>query len=69
MAGEQLPTKYWEETDKFKTSYKKEYADAKKDGRVEENDAEPIIADLFHLMYQWALEENNVYAWVFGLLQ
>ena len=69
MAGQRLPTEYWEETDKFKTSYKKEYADAKKDGRVEENDAEPITADLFRLMCQWALEENNVYVWVFGLLQ
>ena len=69
MVGQRPPTEYWEETDKFKISYKKEYADAKKDGRVEENDAEPITADLFCLMCQWALEENNVYVWVLGLLQ
>lgn len=69
MAGQMLSTEYYHEMDKFKASYKKEYAQAKKDGRVEENDAEPITSNLFRLMCQWAIEENNVYVWVFGLLQ
>jgi hypothetical protein len=69
IAGQRLPTEYYEEMDRFKASYKKEYAGAKKDGPIEENEAEPITAKLFRLICQWALEENNVYVWVFGLFQ
>ena len=52
IVGQRLPTEYYEEMDRFKASYKKEYAGAKKDGRVEENEAEPITAKLFRLMCQ-----------------
>ena len=69
IAGEMLSKKYYDEMDKYKASYKKEYADAKKEGRVEENDAEPITSQLFRLMCEWALKENNVFVWTFGLFQ
>ena len=57
MAGQMLSTEYYHEMDKFKALHKKEQAQAKKDGRVEENDAEPITCNLFRLMCQWAIFE------------
>ncbi|KAL7541385.1 hypothetical protein ACHAXR_011858 [Thalassiosira sp. AJA248-18] len=69
MAGQMLSRTYYHEMDKWKASYKKEYAQAKKAGRVEENEADPITAKLFRLMCKWAIEENNVFLWVFSLLQ
>ena len=54
--------------DKWKSSYKNEYADTRKDGRAEENDAEPITSKLMKLMCKWAIEENNIFVWIFSLL-
>lgn len=69
QAGERLPRTFFEAMDTWMVAYKKEYAGAKKDGRVEENDAQPINAVLFTLFCTWALQENNVFLWVFGLMQ
>ena len=68
-AGQTLPKTYFERMDKWKKAYKKEYADAKEDGRTEENDAEPISAILFTMLCTWAVHENNIFVWVFGLMQ
>ena len=69
MAGERLPLAYFERLYKWKKAYKKEYADAKADGRTEENDAEPISSTLFTMMCMWAVQENNIFVWVFSLMQ
>ena len=61
-AGEKLPENFFVEMDKWKASYKKECAQAKADGRVEENDAEPIGATLFEMMMCWAIAENNIFS-------
>lgn len=66
---EKLPENFFVEMDKWKASYKKECADAKADGRVEENDAEPIGAALFEMILGWAIAENNIFVWVFSLFQ
>ena len=60
MAGERLPLAYFERLYKWKKAYKKEYAEAKADGRTEENDAEPISSTLFTMMCMWAVQENNI---------
>jgi hypothetical protein len=41
--------------------FKKEYAEAKKNGNVDEKTANPINASLFTLILQWALEEMNIF--------
>lgn len=69
VAGQRLPVTYYEAVDKWKAAYKKEYSAAKKEGRVEENEAEPINSKLFTNMCIWAVKENNIFVWVFGLLQ
>src|SRR6056300_760416 len=47
MAGEVLPTEFHVEFESFITSYKKEYSEAKKEGKVDEKAADPINAGLF----------------------
>jgi len=69
MAGERLLQTYYEQVDKWKRAYKKEHASAKADGRTEENDAEPISSILFTMMCTWAVQEGNIFVWVFGLMQ
>ena len=53
----------------FLRAFNKEYAAAKKDGNVDEQESDPITAPLFRRLCQWTLFEGNVFLWVFGLLQ
>ncbi|KAI2510970.1 hypothetical protein MHU86_3442 [Fragilaria crotonensis] len=66
---ERLPTEYYEEIDKFLHALKKECAKAKAEGNLDEREADPISWGLFRIILEWALSENNVFAWVFTLLQ
>jgi hypothetical protein len=68
VAGQRLPTEYYERIDKFMGAYKKEHAGAKKEGNVDEREADPINASLFTLICKWAVEEMNLLVWVFSLL-
>jgi hypothetical protein len=69
-AGQWLPWSYFEEMEKFFGAYKKEAASAKKEGKLDEQEADPISWALFVAMLEWALiEEKNVFLWVFTLLQ
>ncbi len=54
--------------DKFMAAYKKEHAGAKKDGNVNEREADPINASLFTLICKLAVKEMNVFVWVYSLL-
>ena len=49
-------------------AYKKEHAGANKEGNVDEREADPINASLFALICKWAVEEMNIFIWVFSLL-
>ena len=69
MAGERLPTKFYEEIDKYLLSYKKQYIKAKKDGDVDEIAADPIPVTLYQEMLRWAIEENNIFVWHWTLQQ
>jgi hypothetical protein len=49
VAKQRLPTEYYKKIDKFMAAYKKEHAGAKKDGNVNEREADPINANLSEL--------------------
>lgn len=66
---EQLPTSYYTEMEKWMMSYRKEAATAKKDGRIDECEADPVSFSLFRMWMTWALELKNPFVWTFGLLQ
>ena len=68
IAGEVLPTEFHVEFESFITSYKKEYSEAKKEGKVDEKAADPINAGLFTLILQWAVASLNIFVWVYALL-
>ena len=69
QAGQRLPRNYFEEMDKFLISYKKETTVARKDGKLDEKECDPISWSLFKLILQWSLETEDVMVWVFSLLQ
>ncbi|KAL9181723.1 hypothetical protein ACHAXT_012066 [Thalassiosira profunda] len=67
MAGARLSQTYYSEMDRFLSAYRKEYTAAKKEGKVDEKDADPITISLFSLICQWAVDEGNTFVWVFSL--
>jgi hypothetical protein len=68
VAKQHLPTEYHERMDKLMAAYKKEHTAAKKDGNVDEREADPINTSLFTLICKWAVKEMNVFVWVYSLL-
>ena len=65
-AGQPLPSDY-REMREFIEAYKKEHKVAKKEGRTDEQEADPITSTLFMLILQWAVEEGNIFVWAFSL--
>jgi hypothetical protein len=55
--------------EKFLNAFKKECAKAKSEGNLDEREADPISWALVHIILKWALSENNIFMWVFSLLQ
>jgi hypothetical protein len=43
--------------------------DGKKDGMLDEQEADPITWSLFRKILQRALDGKNIYLWVFSILQ
>ncbi|KAK1746052.1 hypothetical protein QTG54_002659 [Skeletonema marinoi] len=68
VAGQKLPTEYHIGMDTFLRAYRKEFAEAKSNGKVDEKASDPVNASLFSLICQWALAELNIFVWVFSLL-
>ena len=66
-AGQPLPSDYYREMREFIEAYKKEHKVAKKEGRTDEQEADPITSTLFMLILQWAVEEGNIFVWAFSL--
>jgi hypothetical protein len=50
-------------------SFKKETTDACSHGNVDEKSADPISFSLFRLILTWAIEQGNIFAWVWTILQ
>ena len=63
VVGKFLPKEFYESTDSFITGYKKEYAKAKKQGKVEDSAADPITFNLYKLILEWAVDSNNILVW------
>jgi len=69
IAGHRLPTNFYEEMDKFKVSYKRQFINAKKTGDVDEAGADPISVTLYQAILRWSIENNNIFVWFWTLLQ
>ena len=67
-AKQPLPISYYREMDSFIQAYKKEHKAAKKEGRTDEQDADPITATLFMMILKWVVNEGNIFVWVFSLV-
>jgi hypothetical protein len=64
-----LSSSYYSEMDSFLASFKKETADARRKGNVDEKSADPICYTLFRLILIWAVEKGNMFVWVWTILQ
>jgi hypothetical protein len=66
---QRLPLSCFEEMEKFLVAFKKETTVAKRDGMLDEQEADPISWGLFRKILQWAVERKNIHLWVFSILQ
>ena len=66
-AGQALPSSFYAQMESFILSYKKEHQQAQKEGRTDEQEADPITSTLFRMICFWAVKEGNVFVWVFSL--
>jgi hypothetical protein len=64
-----LSSSYYSEMYSFLQSFKKETADARSHGNVDEKSADPISFSLFRLILTWAIERGNIFVWVWTILQ
>ena len=64
-----LSSTYYSEMHSFLLSFKKETADARSHGNVDEKSADPISFSLYRLMLTWAIERGNIFVWVWTILQ
>lgn len=69
QAEEILPRLYHQSIHSFIDSFKKESVKAKREGNVDEINADPIPFDLYRHICQWSLEIGNTFLWVFTVLQ
>jgi hypothetical protein len=68
IAKQHLSTEFYSSLDTFNACYKKEWAEQKKRGNVDEREADAINSTLFKLLLKWAINEGNVFVWVFCLV-
>jgi hypothetical protein len=64
-----LPRAYYDDIEKFLTSYRKETVGAKKEGKLDEQEADPISWSPFKLILSWALDTSNIFVWTYSILQ
>ena len=57
------------EMDSFLWSFKEEAADARSQGIVDEQTADPMCLTLYGLLFKWAIEDGNILVWVWTILQ
>jgi hypothetical protein len=68
LANQRLSTNFYSKVDTFLAAYKREFADQKKKGNVDEREADAISSTLFTMLMKWAVREGNVFVWAFALL-
>ena len=66
---QRLPLSYYEAMEKFLVAFKKETTVAKKDGMLDEQEADPITWILFRKILRWAVDRKNIFLWLFSILQ
>lgn len=69
MAGERLPPGFYERTEVFLRAYKKRIAQQKKLGNVEVFATDPIPLAVYKLLLNGAIQQSNVFAWTWTILQ
>jgi hypothetical protein len=69
MAGEQLPSSFFEDMETYLTAYKKKFAQAKKLGNVDEYSTDPIPTPVYRFLLRQSIKTNNMFAWTWTLLQ
>ena len=62
-----LSVDFYSKIDTFMFCYKKEFAEAKKQGNTDEKEADAISSTLFKLLLEWAVTEGNLFVWYFAL--
>ena len=67
VAGRHLSLDFYSKTDTFLLCFKKEFAQAKKQGNTDEKEADAISSTLLSLLLLWAVDEGNIFVWVFCL--
>lgn len=69
IAGEQLPSSFYDAMEVYLGAYKKKFAHARKQGHVEEYSTDPIPLPVYRFLLSRSIETNNVFAWTWTLLQ
>jgi len=69
VAGERMPTLFYESMDTYLGAYKKKFASAKKQGNVDAFSTDPIPIAVYRLLLQSSVETNNIFSWLWTLLQ
>ncbi len=64
-----LSSQYYVDMDSFLPSFKKEAADARSRGNVDEKSADPISFTLYQIILEWAVAQGNVLVWVWTISQ
>ena len=67
VAGRHLSLDFYSKTDTFLLCFKKEFAQAKKQGNTDKKEADAISSTLLSLLLLWAVDEGNIFVWVFCL--
>ena len=68
-AGQQLPQSYVIGMTKFLNSFQKENNQAKKQGRLQENEADPITFSFYRLICEMAIHTGDIYLWAYTVCQ
>ena len=65
--GHGFSQEYYQQMDTFLDNYRKEVAEAKTKGNIDEEEADPISFDLYQMIAFWFLCSGNIFAWFFLL--
>ena len=69
IAKTPLPILFYQEVETYLNSYKKLAVQKKKEGKVAEDEANPITHVFFKLILGWEIAANNTHAWFQSLVQ
>ena len=69
IAGHHLPSSFYDSMEVYLQAYKKKFATAKKQGHVDEYSTDPIPLPVYRFLLRRSIETNNVFAWMWTLLQ